>query len=192
MPLSYFDPVIVKDNSIGKQDAEIRAALAKYDNVVYFCGHLHSALGMSGPVQVTSGEDSFTELNLPSLKSSARGYQNIPANWIMFVYDTEIVLRARDFATGEWLTQYDAVIPLTTTAQDPVDPQQPDRPLPSLPPTQPTVQPGKPSNAPGTPGRPGEDSPKTGDSAHPIALAAMLLGSLAGMALLLPRKKKLR
>ncbi len=192
VPLSYFDPVIVKDNSIGKQDAEIRAALAKYDNVVYFCGHLHSALGMSGPVQVTSGEDSFTELNLPSLKSSARGYQNIPANWIMFVYDTEIVLRARDFATGEWLTQYDAVIPLTTTAQDPVDPQQPDRPLPSLPPTQPTAQPGKPSNAPGTPGRPGEDSPKTGDSAHPIALAAALLGSLAGMALLLPRKKKLR
>lgn len=119
VPLSYFDPVIVKDNSIGKQDAEIRAALAKYDNVVYFCGHLHSALGMSGPVQVTSeGVGSFTELNLPSLKSSSRGYQNIPANWIMFVYDREIIFRARDFATSEWLTQYDAVIPLKGAAPE--------------------------------------------------------------------------
>ncbi len=120
VPLSYFDPVIVKDNSIGGQDARIRAALAKYDNVVYFCGHLHAALGMSGPVQVISaGGGSFTELNLPSLKSSARGYRNIPASWIMFVYDREIVLRARDFAAGEWLTQYDAVIPLKGAAPEP-------------------------------------------------------------------------
>ncbi len=184
VPLSYFDPVIVKDNSIGKQDAEIRAALAKYDNVVYFCGHLHSALGMSGPVQVTSeGVGSFTELNLPSLKSSSRGYQNIPANWIMFVYDREIVFRARDFATGEWLTQYDAVIPLKgATPQGPTDPgtpggsQQTPRPDASAKPTQPNDS--------------SSDVPRTGDTAKPLVLAAALLGSLAGIALVLPRKKK--
>lgn len=128
VPLSYFDPVIVKDNSIGAQDEQIRAALAKYDNVVYFCGHLHAALGMSGPVRVRSkGGGSFTEVNLPSLKSSARGYRNIPASWIMFVYDTKIVLRARDFATGEWLTQYDAVIPIKGAApKAPSGPEPPD------------------------------------------------------------------
>ena len=184
VPLSYFDPVIVKDNSIGKQDAEIRAALAKYDNVVYFCGHLHSALGMSGPVQVTSeGVGSFTELNLPSLKSSSRGYQNIPANWIMFVYDTEIVLRARDFATGEWLTQYDAVIPLKgATPQGPTDPGTPGG-------SQQTPRPDAPAK-PIRPNDPSSDVPRTGDTAKPLVLAAALPGSLAGIALVLPRKKK--
>lgn len=119
VPLSYYQEQRISDNSIGTQDKILREMFAKYDNLVYFCGHLHSSVAMSGPVAVTTeAGTSFTEVNLPSPKGAARGYVQEPTvtTWIMFVYDTEIVLRARNFATKEWLTAYDAVIPLTTPA----------------------------------------------------------------------------
>ena len=31
----------------------------------------------------------------------------------MFVYDDEIVLRARDYGAHSWLPEFDAVVPLT-------------------------------------------------------------------------------
>ena len=116
-PLSYYREIVIDDNSIGKQDAELRSLLAEYDNVITFSGHLHSSMAMSGPVQVVAEDGSyFTQINLPSPKSSARGYLSTTASWIMYVYDDEIVLRARDFGTGEWLTAYDYVIPITSGA----------------------------------------------------------------------------
>ena len=113
VPLSYFDPIPINDNSIGRQDKEIRNILAKYDNVLYFCGHLHSNMGVNNVVTVEAANGgSFTEINLPTLNSSARGYADMPATWYMYVYDTEIVLRGRDALNSRWLTGYDIVIPL--------------------------------------------------------------------------------
>lgn len=113
-PLSTYSPIVINDNSIGAQDAQVRSILAAHDNVVYFCGHLHSAFGMVDPVEVVSeGVGSFTEVNLPAIKGATRAYANVPANYLMYVYEDEIVLRARDYTTGEWLPQFDAVIPLT-------------------------------------------------------------------------------
>ena len=113
VPLSYFDPIPINDNSIGRQDAEVRNILAKYDNVLYFCGHLHSNMGVNNVVTVEAANGgSFTEINLPTLNSSARGYADMPATWYMYVYDTEIVLRGRDALNSKWLTGYDIVIPL--------------------------------------------------------------------------------
>ena len=31
---------------------------------------------------------------------------------IMYVYEQEIILRARNFLTGQWLTEYDCALPL--------------------------------------------------------------------------------
>ena len=104
--------VVVKDRTIGRQDEQIRAILAKQDNVIYFCGHLHYCVGTTPPVTVYSGHRGFTEVMLPSLKSGSHGYRNLQTSWYLFAYDDEIVLRAKDFATGQWLTEYDAVIPL--------------------------------------------------------------------------------
>lgn len=118
VPLSYYDEIVINDNSIGKQDPQLRRILGNYDNVYYFCGHLHSSFGMNEPVKVVSDNGgSFTELNLPAIKGAARSYANVPASWIMYVYDDEIVLRARDFTTGEWLPQYDEVLKLKKDAQ---------------------------------------------------------------------------
>ena len=111
--LSYYRKVVIDDNSIGKQDHQIRSMLASYDNVVYFCGHLHHSMAVDGPTVVkTPCGTSFTQINMASIKNSQRGYGGIPAGWIMYVYDKEIVLRGRDFKDGVWLTEYDHVIPL--------------------------------------------------------------------------------
>ena len=116
-PLSYYDEIVINDNSIGAQDAQIRKILASYDDVFYFCGHLHSSFGMVEPVEVVSeGVGSFIEMNLPAIKGASRAYANVPASWLMYVYADEIVLRARDFTTGEWLPEYDTVLPLSTSS----------------------------------------------------------------------------
>ncbi|MBO4377936.1 MAG: metallophosphoesterase [Clostridia bacterium] len=115
VPLSYYREINIEDNSIGVQDPRIRALFSEYEHLVYICGHLHSGLGVSGPVQVVSTETgrSFPEINISAMKAPARGYAPCPAGWQMFVYDDEIVLRARDYGAHSWLPEFDAVVPLT-------------------------------------------------------------------------------
>ena len=116
-PLSYYREINIEDNSIGRQDPRIRALLSRY-NVFYLCGHLHSGLGLSRPVEVASPETgrSFTELTLSSMHTVARAYRAVPAGWHLFLYEDEIVLRARDYAAHQWLTAYDEIIPLKKRA----------------------------------------------------------------------------
>lgn len=109
-PLSTYSNISINDNSIGSQDAEVRSILCKYENVFYFCGHLHNSVSLGATWEVSDGNGSFTEVNLPAIKSSDRGYADIPVSWIMYVYNEEIVLRCRNYLTGEWLTQFDATI----------------------------------------------------------------------------------
>ncbi len=116
-PLSYYREINIEDNSIGRQDARIRALLSRY-NVFYICGHLHSGLGLSGPVDVVSPETgcSFPEITISSMHTVARAYRVVPAGWHLFLYEDEIVLRARDYAAHQWLTAYDEIIPLKNRA----------------------------------------------------------------------------
>lgn len=109
-PLSTYSNISINDNSIGSQDAEVRSILCKYENVFYFCGHLHNSVSLGATWEVSDGNGSFTEVNLPAIKNSVRGYADIPVSWIMYVYNEEIVLRCRNYLTGEWLTQFDATI----------------------------------------------------------------------------------
>lgn len=113
VPLSYFRRIRIRDNSVGPQDSRLRRLLGRYSGVVYVCGHLHLSFGVSGPVTVESADGGrFAEITLPSFKNAKRAYRSVPATWIMYVYEDEIVLRARNFRTGEWLTAYDEVIRL--------------------------------------------------------------------------------
>lgn len=111
VPLSYFRRIRIRDNSVGPHDSRLRRLLGCYPGVVYLCGHLHLSFGVTGPVVVESTDGGrFTEITLPSFQNAKRAYRNIPATWIMYVYEKEIVLRARDFGTGEWMTEYDHVL----------------------------------------------------------------------------------
>ncbi len=111
VPLSYFRRIRIRDNSVGPQDSRLRNLLGRFPGVVYLCGHLHLSLGVTGPVMVEgTGGGRFVEITLPSFLNAKRGYREIPASWIMYVYEREIVLRARNFLTGQWLTDYDCTL----------------------------------------------------------------------------------
>ena len=108
VPLSYFRRIRIRDNSVGPQDSRLRRLLGRYEKIVYVCGHLHLSFGITGPVTVESTEGGrFTEITLPSFQNAKRGYRRVPATWIMYVYEDRIVMRARDFGAGEWMTEYD-------------------------------------------------------------------------------------
>ena len=111
VPFSGYSTDPLKDNSIGDQGAEIANIFGRHDKLIYICGHLHSGLGVSTPVTVKSNNGgAFTQINLPSLKASPRGYMGSAASWYLFASENEILLRARDFEQGDWLTEYDTLI----------------------------------------------------------------------------------
>lgn len=98
---------------MGPQDSRLRRVLGRYENLIYVCGHLHLSFGANKPVMVENTEGrSFVEITLPSFKNAKRAYRCVPASWIMYVYEDEIVLRARNFKTGEWMTEYDERVKL--------------------------------------------------------------------------------
>lgn len=116
-PLSYYDETVINDNSIGMFDAQVRSILASYDNVFTFSGHLHHNLGIATILDVvdeTTG-NSFTQVNMSAIKGATRAYGNVPSGWLMYVYEDEVVFRARDYSIGEWLPWYDVVVPLTSS-----------------------------------------------------------------------------
>ena len=87
------------EDTVGAQSEEIRAMIEQYPNVFVFNGHLHSPqkIAQSGGV---------TYVNLPSLTKS-----DVPGvGFQVEAYEGKVILRARNYLAGEWLTEYD--IPL--------------------------------------------------------------------------------
>lgn len=113
--------------------AALQELLKAYPNVVLFSGHIHDNLGDRGgviPVNGADGEALLYTVNLPSFRNNNTGY-GMAMNWpegvqhsgyYVYVYDDVIQLRARDFATGEWLTAYDEAIPVNAPAAEPAGP----------------------------------------------------------------------
>jgi len=82
---------------VGEQSEAIRAVLRKYSNVFFFSGHVHTPAGKLS----IQKEDGVTYVDVPTLLSKAptgAGYQ-------VEVYGGKVLLRARNFRTGEWIAR---------------------------------------------------------------------------------------
>jgi hypothetical protein len=110
---------------IGEQSAQVEAILKKYDNVFYVSGHIHggfknadSKIGPAYASVETMENDNgnpITLINLPSYLYPdfvRGGHIANGCGWVVEAYDDEVLLRARNFATGTWLTQYDQTVKL--------------------------------------------------------------------------------
>ena len=97
--------------SVGKQSDRIAEILQKYRNVILITGHLHTGFGTYTYEKLGD----VTMVNLPSLTINNKdGGDNGPGlGCVVECYENEIVFRARNFATGEWLPTFDYTIPLT-------------------------------------------------------------------------------
>lgn len=109
---------------IGDQSSAVLDIMKKCDNVFYISGHIHAGFKNEGDggvkyasveyVENNNGND-ITLINLPSymypdlLRGShvGNGY-----GWIVEAYGDRVMLRARNFIAGCWLTQYDVTVPL--------------------------------------------------------------------------------
>ncbi len=101
--------------SVGDQSDDIKAVLAKYaadKTVILITGHLHAGFSQYSYEKI----EGFHSFNVPSLsienKDGEEGGNGSGLTYIVEVYDDEVLFRARNCRTGEWLTQWDASIPL--------------------------------------------------------------------------------
>ena len=81
------------DETMGADSERFRKIFDKYDNVFYFCGHTHKRFSDETVEKVGN----FYSINVPALFSSGCGF-------FVEVTDNEVLIRGRDFSTGEWRT----------------------------------------------------------------------------------------
>ena len=110
---------------IGEQSDRVVEILKQYDNVFYISGHIHAGYKNADKkigVQYASVEsiennngNPITLINLPSymyFDFIRGGHLTNGCGWVIEAYDGEVVLRARNFATGTWLTKFDQTVKL--------------------------------------------------------------------------------
>lgn len=95
---------------VGKQSDQIFETLNKYDNVILITGHLHTGFGVNSYEKIGN----IHGVNVPGAgKNNKDGdYCEFATGYSVEVYDDEVIFRARDYAKGEYLPEFDITIPV--------------------------------------------------------------------------------
>ena len=107
------------EGGIGPQSDAVLSVIEKYDNVFYVSGHIHAGFSVdeekNGYLSVER-HGGYTLINLPSYSVGDffqhGGCWQIGTGYVFEVYENEVLIRARNFITGTWLTKYDQTVPL--------------------------------------------------------------------------------
>ena len=115
LPTTWGNGTNKEAGSVGDQNDDIKAVLAKHANdstVVLITGHLHAGFSQYSYQQI----EGFHSVNVPALsienKDGEEGGNGSGLTYIVEVYEDEILLRARNCRTGEWLSKWDTTIAL--------------------------------------------------------------------------------
>lgn len=106
------------EGGIGAASDAVLNIIKQYKNVFYISGHIHAGFTTEDNKLYTSVEryDGYTLINLPCYMypDVLRG-SNITngTGYVFEIYDDEVLLRARNFATGTWCTKYDISVAIT-------------------------------------------------------------------------------
>ena len=104
LPDAWGSP-IPSAGSVGRDSDRLIYVMNKYENVFLITGHLHSGLGVNNFEDVGK----LHSVNLPSIGivSKDGGYEAAGTGYVMSVTDDSVTFRARDFANGRYLPEYD-------------------------------------------------------------------------------------
>lgn len=91
--------------SVGDQSDDLITIMNKYDNVFLLTGHLHSGLGEANFENIGN----FVSVNVPSIGivSKDGGYEAAGTGYMIEVYPSSVLFRARDFINGQYMTEFD-------------------------------------------------------------------------------------
>lgn len=113
------------EGGIGAQSDRVVEILKKYDNVFYISGHIHAGFKNEKDklgAEYTSVEymkndngNNITLINIPCFTNPdvIRG-GHIPSGcgYVIEAYDDSVMIRARNFGAGTWITKYDVTVDL--------------------------------------------------------------------------------
>lgn len=116
LPDTWRASALPDDGNIGDQSDEIKAIFEKHPNVFFITGHIHTGLGKYTYEKLCNSH----LVCLPSVSVTNFGgdYNSNGTGYVVEVYETEVVFRARNYSKGEWLPEYDLVIPLVLPSDD--------------------------------------------------------------------------
>ena len=110
---------------IGDQNDQVVEILKKYDNVFYISGHIHAGLKnetdklgvdyASVEYMENNNGNKITLVNLPCFANPdilRGGHISNGCGWVVEAYEGKVLLRARNFGAGTWLTKYDVTVNL--------------------------------------------------------------------------------
>lgn len=108
-PLNDVFADVWQEGHVGAQSDELKALLTKYDNrIFFFTGHLHMGIYENGYGIKENGK--ITYINVPSFgcenTDGDAEVQNTGLGLQVEVYETEVLVRVRNFVSHEW-TRYE-------------------------------------------------------------------------------------
>ncbi len=111
LPIPWGNGTNKNAGHVGDQSEKIQAVLDSYKNVIFITGHLHLGFGQYTYEKI--GEN-IHAVNVPAIgKGNADGdYNEFATGYSVEVYENEVIFRARDYAKGMYLPEYDITIPV--------------------------------------------------------------------------------
>ncbi len=115
LPTTWGSGTNKEAGSVGDQNDEIKTILAKHaddSTVILITGHLHAGFSQYSYEQI----EGFHSFNVPSLsienKDGEEGGNGAGLTYIVEVYNSKVLFRARNCKTGEWLPKWDVSVPV--------------------------------------------------------------------------------
>ncbi|MBQ3497827.1 MAG: metallophosphoesterase [Clostridia bacterium] len=110
LPTTWGNGTNKKAGHVGAQSDALYEIMNKYSNIILITGHLHTGFGQYSYEKIGN----IHGVNVPSTTIVNKdGDYNEPATgYVTEVYSDKVVFRARDFAKGEYVPDYDIEIAL--------------------------------------------------------------------------------
>lgn len=89
---------------VGEQDEQLKAVLRKYPHAILFTGHVHSTVDRANVYHGDWGH--MMDMASFSYAYTAGADKRNQISYQVDVYEDKVVIKVRDHASGEWLTNY--------------------------------------------------------------------------------------
>lgn len=110
LPNTWGNGTNLNAGSVGDQSDALKEILTSHKNVVFITGHLHTGFGDASYEQI--GDLHMVNVPALSIDNKDGKYNGSGLGYVVEVYDSKVVFRARNFETGKWVPDYDETITL--------------------------------------------------------------------------------